>query len=242
MFFLYTVGLIHAVGYYINTIPLRIWVIDNSSSMQVTDGHRIVGSTFQNLTTNDCSRWEEAQDEVAFNAYIAGSLGIPTRFNMVNSEPLVPSCFSVAEHGPQAVQQELQMAKQIMSQTRPIQPQTHLAHHIQQIRGMIVQIAPQLAQEGKAVSIIFVLSGLPTDMYGQEGPAVLHEFMQALGSLQGLPVFVTVRLCTDDERVVDFYNTLDAQLNSYDVVDDFFGEAIEIYLVSSLLDCEHSAS
>ena len=97
-------GLIQAVAHYINTIPLRIWVLDNSAMMQVPDGHRISGSTFTGLTKSNCSRWEEAQDEVAFHAYMSGCLGVPTRFNMVNA-PIsmtgaqLPSCFSIAERG-----------------------------------------------------------------------------------------------------------------------------------------------
>jgi hypothetical protein len=212
----FTTGLIQAVSYYINTIPLRIWVLDNSSSMQVRDGHRITGSTFQNLTFIDCSRWEEAQDEVAFHAYMSGALGVPTRFNMVNTPTStaagvqLPSSFSVAENGPAAVQQELQIAKQIMGQVIPTGPLNPLSFHLRQIRNMALQMAPQLAREGKSISLILATSGVPTDAHGQHGPAVVQEFVHALRSLEGLPLSIVVRLCTDDEKIVDFYNTLDA--------------------------------
>lgn len=227
-------GLIQAVSQYANTVPLRIWVVDNSYSMQVRDGHRISGSTFSNLQKMDCTRWEEAQDRVAFHAYMAGCFGFPTRFNLVDSSTVVsqvPSCFSIAEHGPAAVQGEIQMAKQVMSQVQPIGRATPLAFHVLEIRKMIVQMAPQLSREGKTVSVVLLTSGLPTDFNGQHGPNALHEFSQALRSLEGLPVWLVVRLCTDDERVVDFYNMIDAQINlPYDVLDDHSGEAIEVYL------------
>lgn len=223
----FTTGLIQAVSYYINTIPLRIWVLDNSASMQVRDGHRITGSTFQNLTSSDCSRWEEAQDEVAFHAYMSGALGVPTRFNMVNTPASatagvqLPSSFSVAENGPAAVQQELQMAKQIMGQVIPTGPATPLDFHLGQIRSMVLQMAPQLAREGKSVSLILATSGVPTDAHGQHGPAVVQDFVNALRSLEGLPISIVVRLCTDDEKVVDFYNTLDAITSNTSLVSDF---------------------
>ena len=236
----FTSGLIHAVSNYSNAVPLRIWVVDNGISMQVRDGHRISGSTFQSLQTSDCTRWEEAQDRVAFHAYMAGVLGIPTRFNLVDHTvlgPGVPSCFSIAERGPAAVQTDIQTAKQVMTQAQPVGRATPLAFHIMEIRKMIVQMAPQLAREGKLVSVILVTCGLPTDSRGQPGPAALQEFTQALRSLEGLPVTLVVRLCTDDERVVDYYNTIDSRINlSFDVLDDHNGEAIEVYLKNPWLN------
>ncbi|CAB9517623.1 expressed unknown protein [Seminavis robusta] len=236
-------GLIQAISHYINTIPLRIWVIDNSASMQVADGHKIVGSTFQNFTTTDCSRWDEAQEEVAFHAYMSGCLGVPTRFNLVNT-PVSKSgvqlnrSFSIFENGPARVQQDLQTAGNVMGQILPIGPATPLAYHIRQIQAMVSQMAPKLVSEGKAVSVILATSGVPTDNHGNHGPAVVQDFVQALRSLEGLPILIVVRLCTDDETVVDFYNTLDAMSTnlSYDVVDDFFGEAIEVYLKNPWLN------
>ena len=132
----------------------------------------------------------------------------------------LPSCFTIAERGPAAVQQELQTARQIMAQVKPAGPATPLAFHIRQIRGMVVQMAPQLMREGKAVSVLIATAGLPTDPNGHHGPSVVQDFVEALRSLEGLPIQIVCRLCTDDEHVVDFYNTLDAQVTnmSYDVV------------------------
>lgn len=45
-----------------------------------------------------------------------------------------------------------------------------------------------------------------------------------------LPVKVLVRLCTDDEKVIDMYNLLDDRYDSLDVLDDYWGEAMEVYL------------
>lgn len=238
----FTAGLVQAVSHFVNAIPLRIWVIDNSAMMQTRDGHSLAGNTFDGLTVSDCTRWEEAQNEVAFHAYMSGCLGVPTRFNMVNSPvsmtgTQLPSCFSIAEHGPASLPQELGTAKQIMGQVRPYGTVNNLAYHIRQIRAMVVQMAPQLVQTGKVVSVLLATCGLPTDHQGQYGPAIVRDLVQALTSLQGLPLQIMFRLCTDDEQVVDFYNKLDAKTNfSFDVVDDFFGEALEVYLKNPWLN------
>jgi hypothetical protein len=49
------------------------------------------------------------------------------------------------------------------------------------------------------------------------------EFQTALQSLEGLPVWVVVRLCTNEHQVVEFYNNLDSQLElSLKVIDDIW--------------------
>jgi hypothetical protein len=47
--------------------------------------------------------------------------------------------------------------------------------------------------------------------------------------LEGLPVWVVIRLSTDDDDVVNFYNDMDNQLElSLDLLDDFAAEAREV--------------
>jgi len=56
------------------------------------------------------------------------------------------------------------------------------------------------------------------------------QFIRALRSLEGLPVWTVIRLCTDEVAVKQFYNSLDSQLEiSLEVLDDYMGEAREVY-------------
>merc|ERR1712013_658168 len=90
-------------------------------------------------------------------------------------------------------------------------------------------MAQDLQSMGKKVAIVIATDGLPTDEQGYGGSRQRAEFVEALRLLERLPVWVVVRLCTDEDDVVDFYNNLDTQLElSLEVLDDFSGEAIEV--------------
>ena len=48
--------------------------------------------------------------------------------------------------------------------------------------------------------------------------------------LQQLPVWIVIRLCTDEDKMVDYWNTVDGEIElNMDVIDDHNGEAREIY-------------
>lgn len=65
--------------------------------------------------------------------------------------------------------------------------------------------------------------GLPTD-------ASRNGFVQSLRSLEQLPVWLVIRLSTNEDNVINFYNDLDNELElSMDILDDFCGEAAEVY-------------
>lgn len=221
-------GLIQAISWNANRFPLRLWVIDNSSSMQQMDAHVIRGSTLNQLTTSPCSRWQEAQDTITYFCFMASTLFLPTKFTMLNDlgRMFGPQTFSIEREWTK----EFQAAQSIMGRAYP-SGATPLTKHVQQIRNFIAPMTNQLRQYGQVVSIILATDGLPSDESGNEGHIILSQFVNALRSLEGLPVWVVVRLCTDDEKVFDFYNSIDAQINlPYDVLDDFHGEALEVYL------------
>jgi hypothetical protein len=84
--------------------------------------------------------------------------------------------------------------------------------------------------------VVIATDGLPTNELGESTELVKQEFLQALRSLQQLPCWVVIRLCTNDTKVVDYYNQLDSKLEvSLDVLDDIFGEAREIHRINKWL-------
>ena len=66
-----------------NTIfPLRIWVVDNSGSMQKDDGNRIILSNSGNIKIAKCTRWEEIKECVEYHSQMAGLLEAETWFRV----------------------------------------------------------------------------------------------------------------------------------------------------------------
>lgn len=122
-----------------------------------------------------------------------------------------------------------QTAIQVIRKARP-GGCTPLTDHIMAIHTEVEGMSPQLRAHGQKVAIVIATDGLPTDERGYGGHAHQEQFVSALRMLEGYPVWVVIRLCTDEEDVVAFYNDLDNQLElSMEVLDDFCGEAEEVH-------------
>lgn len=114
------------------------------------------------------------------------------------------------------IQGEVKKCLEIMARNSP-SGQTPLTKHIQQITEEVSGMRAGLLASGKRVAIVICTDGLPTD-------ASRTEFLTALRKLETLPVWLVIRLCTNEPHVVDFYNELDAEVKmSVDVIDDFQG-------------------
>jgi len=209
--------------------PLRIWVVDNSGSMTNTDGHRFVEtSSSKKIKVVSCTRWAEIKETVLYHAEISALLQAPTVFRLLNPSAGIHN-LSIADKGAEKIENDLREIKSAMYKISAAGI-TPLSRHVREIRQIIQTMSPSLTAEGKRVAVILATDGLPSDDRGMSGGAVQREFVETLRSLEGLPVWVVVRLCTDDDAVVDFYNDLDAQLEmSIEVLDDFESEAKEIY-------------
>lgn len=209
----------------------HFWIVDNSGSMQKCDGHRMAATKNRNtIKMIPCSRWEEMQEIVEYHVQLAGLLETPTRFRLLNDPGAAVGSqqFSVAED-PASIPQDMQEAMRIIRRARP-GGCTPLTSHILEIHAEVSAMAPTLRANGQRVPIQIATDGLPSDFQGYSGKRHQEEFVQALRTLEGLPVWVVIRLCTDEEDVVEFYNELDNQLElSMEVLDDFCGEAQEVY-------------
>ncbi len=208
----FTRGLATSLAQTIKTFPLRIWVVDNSGSMQNTDGHRFV----ETKRTNDvkivsCSRWNEIRECVAYHVQMAAVLEAPTTFRMLNDPAVGPNSqqFGIAETSLEksVVQGEVQRAMEIMKMAQP-GGVTPLVRHLEEILQSVLELAPQLHADGSKVVVILATDGLPTDDRGYGGPVVQNQFLQALRGLEGLPVWVVIRLCTDEQGAILYYAVL----------------------------------
>jgi hypothetical protein len=68
--------------------------------------------------------------------------------------------------------------------------------------------------------------------------AVYFAYVEAMRPLQQLPVWVVIRICTDEDKMVDYWNTVDGEIElNMDVIDDPRGEAQEIhqYVIALLI-------
>jgi hypothetical protein len=228
----YSRGLAKSLELSRNAFAHHFWIVDNSGSMQTCDGHRRA-ETGNRTTVKmiSCSRWEEIQETINDHIRMAGLLEAPTRFRLLNDPGVAfgPQQFGVADDGQAIIPEQVSAALKIMQRARP-RGCTPLTKHILEIHHEIRAMAPTLQANGQRVTIQIATDGLPSDERGYSVEAHRDEFVEALRCLEGLPVWVVIRLCTDEDAVVEFYNDLDSQLElSMEVLDDFTGEAKEVY-------------
>jgi hypothetical protein len=234
----YPAGLAQELGNSKAAYPLRFWVVDNSGSMRANDGHQIRG-TKENITVVECNRWTELQGAVEYHIQLAGLLPVTTVFRMLNDPGILtgPQEFSVADPSvPGSFEQQIQVATSVVQKSEP-RGVTPLSEHLKEIRKRIENVEEALRAQGQIAVIVLATDGLPSNSQGEATEACKHEFIDALRSLQSLPVWVVVRLCTDDDQVVEYYNNLDSVLElPLEVIDDFFGEGAEIFKANPWLN------
>lgn len=229
-----------------NTFHKRIWIVDNSGSMGMLDGHQVLGTSSsmkatttttgeQKNDTKECTRWKELEETVLCHAQLSHALNVPTDFRLLNNnndnKNNKKKEFRVG-YG-KKMRNELKQAQTALAKTKP-SGSSPLAESIQSIRQEIVSMLPKLKKEGSKVAVVIVTDGCNHNLenLGRPESEINQELIQALESLllqENLPVHVVVRLCTDYGPLVDLYNELDKRIDGLDVIDDYAHEAEEVY-------------
>jgi len=199
---------------YYNTLPERFDVaMPLLSDKSVIDGRNNCTTFFS--SSNDYKKNKSDDDD---NTHDDNSRNNKTEDNDDDSSDL------------QGKQRYLSAANAlaIMNAVRP-RGSTPLTKHILQIHKELLEgeTIDRLKLNNQSVAIVIATDGLPTDKEGYSYAAQHRMFVDALKLLQGLgQVRVIIRLCTDEKRVVSFYNQLDSIAGlSVEVLQDFVGQA-----------------
>jgi hypothetical protein len=144
-------------------------------------------------------------------------LHVPTVFQLLNRPAgLLPwggGEFSVEGTGKDStIEKEVQAAMKIVQKSEP-SGVTHMARRLNEIKKEIEELQ-RTANVGRRVVVTVATDGIPTDDNGNVGGKVDAELERSLEYLyNALPVSIIIRLCTGDDRVVEYYNQLDASSN-----------------------------
>lgn len=165
-----------------------------------------------------CSRWQELTDSLRFHAGLADALNAPTEFRLLNGAPPI-----VVGRGNDDGE-SLRTLEAIFD--RSPGGGTPLCQHIREVIQQIKAIEPQLRANAQKAVVVIATDGESSD----------GNIADAMRPLEGMPVWVVVRLCTDEENIAEYWNSVDSQIEvEMDVIDDLVGEAKEISRVNNWL-------
>jgi hypothetical protein len=231
----YTPGLIFAVTMNCLHFLKSFWIIDDSGSMQTQDGQRIITNRKDSkLKFATCTRWKETVEAVDYHARLAALTHAPTTYRLLNhpGRNVGSQIFSIAstnDTSQHTVDRELCNALNTMNQTQA-GGVTPLTEHLVALKKEVASMDSQLCANGQRVAIVLLTDGIPTDKFGNSTEQTHREFMNALNYFRNYPVWIVVRLCTDEESVVRYWNELDEDLEvCLEVLDDYVSEGKEVY-------------
>lgn len=188
----------------------RYFIVDDSGSMNANDGTRLVGA--RAIT---CTRWAEQKEAIEFHGELAYQSLSACEFRFLNQPQ--PICVGMMEDNGES----LNLLRGVLSGGP--NGGTPLCRHIREIAAEVRKMAPILQQSREKAIVVIFTDGQPSD----------GNVADALKLLEHLPCWVVVRLCTNEDDVVNYYGDVDSNLEiKLDTLDDLFGEAGEIDAVN----------
>jgi len=202
-------------------LPCRFFICDNSGSMMANDGKKIVGRGSQTKLT-ECTRWKELTDSMNFHARLSD-----IAFN--NSSDSQFSCSNYSQfrvlnaHEPITIGNHRIYGNNIAQMTTVLDENpnggTPLCKHIRDIITAITAMRADLERNGQRAVLMIATDGESSD----------GDLAAAMAPLKHLPVLVVVRLCTNQDSIVTYWNNIDENLElDMDVLDDLGGEEEEV--------------
>ncbi len=176
-----------------------------------------------NTTT---SRWKELGDSIIFHAVLAHVACAPTKFIFINEYPgEFPGDAPISEiliDGGSGSETQLVKLQQILC--GKTLHSTPLCASLKTVAAEINSFLPILKERNQGALLCIGSDGHPTDGKGRHVVAELEKFSNCK------EVSVVIRLFTDEDKVVDFWNNVDVSLPALtiDVLDDLQSEAEQV--------------
>merc|ERR1719454_1224097 len=218
-------------------IGKRIYLLDNSGSMNASDGNVLSDGGAGRLVSRPCTRWEEicafAEDHARWNL----AVGTPCEFMLLNSLGRGPSAapqegrdFVCIDRSAGDDLEQMRSLDRLLKNNGP-RGVTPIAERLEEIRLRLHAEAEELAKRQQMVFLTIATDGLPTSPWS--GESTVEDQEQMVSALRRLcaelPVQLVIRLCTDEDSTVAFYNKIDDELElPLDILDDFVSEAKDI--------------
>lgn len=191
-------------------IPYRFIICDDSGSMITNDGHRFVTQSNGRPKSISCSRWSELTQSLRFHAQLARNSNAATEFRMLNGSPPILIGGDADDNNYHTLMAILDASPH---------GQTPLCRHIREVTVKIREMENHLRQNRQVACIVIATDGVSSD----------GDIINAMQPLKDLPVWVVIRLCTDDDKIVEYWNNIDSQVElNMDVLDDLSAEAVEV--------------
>lgn len=230
-------GLARMIGEEDRHVALRIFLLDNSGSTSSYDGKYLdTEGRGGHMRMTTCTRWEEIRHMAMQQAELNALMGVHCEFILLN--PPSRRGFAAFQEGVDLAvvspsrdsQVQLADLERMLRSTRP-GGGTPIAERLAEIHNRLQVHHAHIAQRNLRAMVVIATDGVPTS-----GTANLPtdgarlEVVQALRRLAcELPVFVVIRLTTDEDDVVAYYNAIDEEVElPLEVIDDLESEAREV--------------
>lgn len=183
---------------------------------------------------DDVMRWEELEECVRFHTHMASKLWIPSTYYLMDDgeqEWQLSRGYALCAGSVEDVQLEVQDLHYRLENVPLDQSRCPLRYCVHALAKDIKSVAQAVAARDRYITVVICTQGRPTTRDGDTGSSkILRDFQDELELLSKLPVKIIVRLCTDTEEVRDMYNSLDSRFDCIDVLDDYWGESLEVHL------------
>ncbi len=192
-----------------SSVPVRFFICDDSGSMYNTDGQHLVSQG--NISKPvQCSRWVELTESLLFHLDLAHKAQAPCEFRLLNqlSPKFVGDNSMDPDHG------NYRAVQNVFKNKTPTGG-TPLCRHITDVVNYIKFHEARLREDGQVISLVICTDGMSSD----------GNVVDAMRPLKHLPCMVVIRLCTDEDAVITYWDSVEKDLEmELDIVDDFFGE------------------